>query len=286
MNGVAAILVHYRDAWATRSAVTRLLDGGWPADDIYVSDNSEDGWYVPVAGENVLGGGNVGFAGGVNRALKATRDKYRWQLISNDDALITSSSAEALVQVADGIEGCMFAGPTVLTTNGKVWSAGGIVDWRIGRAWQIALGKKVTELSGAAVKVVDFVPGCCFLARGDVLTQVGEMDEGYFMYWEDVDWCIAAARRGYVSVWAPGVTAIHESTWYATGAEAARVIAASMINSRRFFRKYSGSNKWAGCLLMGGAACLSTMKRHRRTTGMITAFAKGLLGVWPYTSSR
>jgi GT2 family glycosyltransferase len=61
------------------------------------------------------------------------------------------------------------------------------------------LGKGEPYPSSAAKNglPVSFVTGCSMLARLRMIRDVGLMDEGYFLYWEDVDWCVRARRKGW-----------------------------------------------------------------------------------------
>jgi N-acetylglucosaminyl-diphospho-decaprenol L-rhamnosyltransferase len=56
---------------------------------------------------------------------------------------------------------------------------------------------------------VDWVSGACLIAPAEMFRSVGLLDEGYFMYWEDADWCHRAHARGYSVIYDPALRVIH-----------------------------------------------------------------------------
>lgn len=56
---------------------------------------------------------------------------------------------------------------------------------------------------------VDWVSGACLIAPAEMFGSVGLLDEGYFMYWEDADWCYRAHACGYSVIYDPALSVIH-----------------------------------------------------------------------------
>ena len=46
-------------------------------------------------------------------------------------------------------------------------------------------------------KFIDYISGCCLLIKKEVIGQIGLMDEDYFLYYEDTDWCLRAEKAGF-----------------------------------------------------------------------------------------
>ena len=65
------------------------------------------------------------------------------------------------------------------------------------------------EWSTETPRPVDVVLGAAMIVRADVLKQVGGLDEGYFMYSEEVDWCTRIRRAGWQIYWVPAAHIIH-----------------------------------------------------------------------------
>lgn len=86
---------------------------------------------------------------------------------------------------------------------------------------------------------VDSLQGACLLIRREVFDQVGLLDEGYFMYTEEIDFCYRAKKAGWKIVWLPTAEVIHY------GGQSTRKAAASMFlqlyhSKLLFFRKHYG----------------------------------------------
>jgi N-acetylglucosaminyl-diphospho-decaprenol L-rhamnosyltransferase len=58
-------------------------------------------------------------------------------------------------------------------------------------------------------RVVDWVSGACLIAPTERFHSVGPLDEGYFMYWEDADWCLRARERGHSVIYEPALVVTH-----------------------------------------------------------------------------
>jgi GT2 family glycosyltransferase len=56
---------------------------------------------------------------------------------------------------------------------------------------------------------VDWVSGACMLVRRDAFDQVGGMDEEFFLYWEDADFCRRLGQHGWRTVYFPGASIVH-----------------------------------------------------------------------------
>ena len=59
-------------------------------------------------------------------------------------------------------------------------------------------------------KEADWVTGCCFLIRQSVMERIGFLDEGYFCYWEETDYCFRARKAGYETVYVPKAKIWHK----------------------------------------------------------------------------
>jgi hypothetical protein len=81
--------------------------------------------------------------------------------------------------------------------------------------------------------------GACLMTRREVIEQVGGMDEGYFMYSEELDWCHRIKQAGWGIVYLPTAQVIHH-----TGKSSEQAVTTRHINFQqaklRYFRKYHG----------------------------------------------
>ncbi len=86
--------------------------------------------------------------------------------------------------------------------------------------------------------------------RRDVWEAVGPLDEGYFMYSEDVDWCYRLARAGYERWYLPGARIVHHEAGSWAGASEERILAAHRANFRFFGKNYGRAVEVAARLLV------------------------------------
>jgi GT2 family glycosyltransferase len=86
---------------------------------------------------------------------------------------------------------------------------------------------------------VDYVEGACMLVRREAFEEVGGLDEGYFMYAEEVDWCYTLREKGWQVWYHPAAKVVHLGGGSSQGRRTARE--ADLYCSRvQFFRKHYG----------------------------------------------
>lgn len=141
---------------------------------------------------------NLGYAGnnnvGIQEALKRGAD---WVLVLNEDTILDPDCLSELVKVGESDPQIGIVGPLVYHHNepSVIQSAGGM----LGKYWQSQhLGQN--ELDQGQFKAphrVEWISGCAILVRKAVIEQVGMLDVNFFIYWEETEWCIRAARGGW-----------------------------------------------------------------------------------------
>ncbi len=176
---------------------------------------------------------NEGFARAVNSALSEAGGDFT--LLLNPDAQIDAASLHRLLAVtrADatiGIAGC----PSV-DAEGK--SAPGYETSFPGAR------RRMIAAADRSVRDVAWVSGACLLARRKMIEEIGYLDPGYFMYYEDVDWCYRARARGWRVVSVSDASAQHElggSSGQVNAAERAGRVTSSRL---RFYRKHYSAGR-------------------------------------------
>ena len=176
--------------------------------------------HLGTAAEGVVGflqtGANGGFAAGVNRGLETFRAmpevEFFW--ILNPDAMCEAGTPAALVRAARRAEAgggfAVIGGRTFYTDPPlMIQSDGGRVDLATGRLLPFNLGATGREVPGPGPGELEYVAGCHMLASRAFLDRAGLMPEDYFLYYEEVDWCL---RRGELPlVWAHDAPVHHLS---------------------------------------------------------------------------
>lgn len=143
---------------------------------------------------------NLGYAGGINLLLdQLDGEKWEHAWILNPDTEPHPDALTALLNKAAtgpyGIVGSriVFAGTDTVQMYGVRWCR-----W-LGRGLSLGLGNSVGEAvdEGAIEGQIDFVSGSSMLVSREFLEEVGRMRDDYFLYFEDVDWCL---RRGRLAL--------------------------------------------------------------------------------------
>jgi GT2 family glycosyltransferase len=182
---------------------------------------------------------NLGFAGGNNFGMRLALERgaeYVWLL--NNDTVVEPDALTALAHAAETGERVGLVGSKILffRQDGLIDHAGGfIAPWRFGGAGHIGLGER-DQGQYDETRPVDYVSGCSLLARREMIEETGFLDEQYFAYWEDVDWCTRAQQGGWNAVYAPG-SVVHHKGGRETEISPLRFYLAAR-NTLRYMAKY------------------------------------------------
>jgi GT2 family glycosyltransferase len=205
---------------------------------------------------------NRGFAAANNQGLKIARGRY--SLLLNSDATVLDGAIDACVAYADRHPDIGVLGPKVLWPDGShqdsVMRFTSLLDlfldvFQLGRLFpNSALFNRFwyASLDWNAEHEVDVVSGCCFLVRREVLEQVGLLDEDFFMYGEEAEWCYRIRKAGWRITYCPAGSIVH--IWGGSSPKS-HGRASTRIAKRRaqllFLDKTRGRVRaWAGNLIM------------------------------------
>ncbi len=206
---VYAIVLNWNGGRDTFLAVESLLQSDFPTLRVIVVDNGSN----PPEAEEIrrLYGTRVvvlplptnrGFAGGNNAGiLEALNSGADYVFLLNNDAVVEVDTISVLVQCLESDRSIGICGPTILKYFGEgvIESQGGVVVPPLAYSFLLKTGQ--TEIQRKPPRThVDFVSGCAMLARCKAIRTVGYLDEGYFMYAEDKEWCLRMARAGWRTV--------------------------------------------------------------------------------------
>jgi len=206
LTRLAAVVVNYRSSDETLAAVHSLRASRRPPEPIIVVDNgSADGSAGRIAAAGcevalVALGRNLGFAGGANAGIRmALEAGAHAVLLLNSDARVHPDCVDrlkaALVDPQVGVVGPTLLGwdtPYVIESIGMEYS-----PWS-GRMRQLGAGQRLPCRPGT--RIVDGIVGTAMLIRRDVFEAIGLLDEAYFFYCEDLDFCVRARRAGFRSM--------------------------------------------------------------------------------------
>lgn len=201
---------------AVRSAVEEVGE-----DRVWVVDaESTDGSIERVAGSfpvvHILPVVNAGFSAGNNRGIEATTSPY--VLLLNPDAEVAPGVVAALVAAMEAAGPDVgIVAPLVLNSDGTI-QAGSYgrfpsvqvrAEIALGRAVRALTRRRETPAVPAARTAVDWVTGAAMLVRRTAIEAAGPMDEAFFLYYEDVEWCHRMQDRGWRVLLEPSVHVVH-----------------------------------------------------------------------------
>ncbi len=186
-----------------------LVDNGSKEDEASVLE-SEFGDFI----ELIRLPENHGFAGGANigmqRAIESGPD---YVLLLNNDTVVDPEFLTALIRAAREIPDLAAACPKTFFYGDPrlVYSTGGSASlWR-GAARQIGRGDKDHGQFDEIARR-DYADGVCMLIPASALRAVGMLDEQYFAYWEETDWCIRAREKGLHCYFIPQARIWHKAS--------------------------------------------------------------------------
>ncbi|MBV9578328.1 MAG: glycosyltransferase family 2 protein [Chloroflexi bacterium] len=186
---------------------------------------------------------NLGFAGGVNRAASVATGSAL--LVLNSDARLEPGALSRMLALLEAIPRAALVAPALYYPDGRPQAAA----FKFPGLLQIALDLHPvdrlmdTRVNGrihtARPTPIDHPLGACMLIRRTAWDLVGPLDEGYFMYLEEVDWCRRAWAHGW-QVWQhPGARAIHHGG--ASTSQQREAMFAQLWRARlRYYRRFHG----------------------------------------------
>jgi len=224
---LSVVFLNYNTRDLTRQALNSVLAAAEGlAVEIFVVDNaSVDGSADMVAAEFpqvklIRNAANVGFAAGNNVALQQVAGEYA--LLINTDTIVREDALRTMVAFLDAHPEAGACGCKILDPDGTLQ-----LDSRRGFPTPLAAFCKMSGLSRLfpqhpliaryhmtyldpeQTAEVEVLSGSCMMVRKAAMDQVGLLDEDYFMYGEDIDWCYRFHQAGWKMYYVPTTSIMH-----------------------------------------------------------------------------
>lgn len=226
MKRVTVVIVNWNGKDNTLSCLASLGKRN-----IIVVDNaSTDGSVEAIntrfpAVEIIQNSENLGFTGGNNIGIKSALSRgadFIWLL--NNDTVVDKNALQSLIEAFDD-RSVGIAGSKIYFSHGRefhkdrykigelgnvLWYAGGRIDWNN----MYASHRGVDEVDRGQYdepEETEFITGCSMMVKREVFEKVGLLDEKFFAYLEDVDFCLRAKNHGYKLLYKPSSIVWHKN---------------------------------------------------------------------------
>ncbi len=175
---------------------------------------------------------NLGFSGGNNVGIKyALDDGVDYILLLNNDTTVDDDFLTNLFEFLEKEKLSGIAAPKIYFSKGRefhkeryrkedlgkvIWYAGGLIDFRnvIGRHVGV---DEVDRGQYNSPRETGFASGCCMLIKKEVFEKIGFLNEKYFLYYEDSEFCLRAKKAGFKVFFAPKSVIWHKNAGSAGG---------------------------------------------------------------------
>lgn len=208
MTPIAVCIVSFRDPEVVRGCLEALAQSTFGDFEVVICENGGADAYAALRAsipERLPGGqsvqvdqapGNIGYAGGVNWGMRARPDAKAWWVL-NPDTRPEPDALAALVRRLDRGD-CAGVGGVLYHPDGMIQAYGGRWRQTIARCESIGHGRRLGDTPDVAAveRDINYIPGASMLIGRAMVDRVGLMREDYFLYAEEVEWCLRAVKAG------------------------------------------------------------------------------------------
>ncbi len=227
---IAIVVLNYKGLNETLEcleSLRRCAKGNYDVQIVVVENGSGDGSAEALANVKdihlLVNDENLGFSGGMNSGIKyALKRNADFVVILNNDTIAEKSLITSLAKSAQYAD---IVAPKIYFAAGfefhkarykkadlgkVIWYAGGYIDWQniLGRHIGV---DQVDRGQFASSKEIDFATGACMLIKEEVFQKIGFLDDKYFLYLEDMDFCVRAKKAGFKIAFSPKAILWHKN---------------------------------------------------------------------------
>jgi len=203
----------------------------------------------------IRSGTNLGFARAVNLGFERAAGSLL--LLVNNDVEVTGAALRQACELLTREPAVGIVGVRLVDAQGGPQISCAAFDTPAGLIAE-ALGlralvrRRALEVSGDW-GAVDYVSGAFFLIRRAVIDEIGPLDERFYFYTEEADWCLRARQAGWKTAHLPGVSVVHHHG-ATSSAQSARTSLWLLESRRRFVSKHYGK-LWSAPIRLAALVC-------------------------------
>jgi GT2 family glycosyltransferase len=162
---------------------------------------------------------NIGYSRGVNQGIRASKGRHL--LVLNPDIVVDEGSIDRLVAFLERTPDAGIAASKLVYPDGRLqFSCRRFYNFTVLLLRRTFLGRLfpkagplrehlMMDYDHESARKVDWVIGACMLVRREAIERVGYMDERFFLYFEDLDWCYRMGKHGWSVYYVPESVMVH-----------------------------------------------------------------------------
>lgn len=277
---IAIVILNYKGAQNTLECITSINAANKNdinMELIVVDNNSQDDSQKKLKKLNniklILNSENLGFTGGMNTGIRYALENGATQVILlNNDTIVDRDFLKNFCKASlrgDIVAPKIYFAPGYefhkkrykKSELGKViWYAGGKIDWQNVIGTHLGVDEVDTGQFNSS-KEIDFATGCCLLIKKEVFEKIGLLDNKYFLYLEDMDFCVRAKKNGFKIIFEPTSIIWHKNASSAGGSGSSLQDYYFTRNRLIFAFKYTKLRTKLAVLRQTLSQCTSSIKR-------------------------
>lgn len=253
---VSIIIVTYNSAGVIGACLDSLkADHDSGLAEVIVVDNASPDDSVQVVRRDypwaklIAGSENLGYSKGVNLGIHHARGRFL--LILNPDTVVRRGTLRKLIDFVERTPDAGIVGPKLVFHDGTVQlSCRRFYNLRVLLLRRSPLGKLfpnaragrehlMLDFDHNSTREVDWVLGAAMFVRREAVDNVGMMDERFFLYFEDVDWCYRMKQKGLKVYYLPDAVIEHGHKRESAQAILSRSFAAHLVSLFRYYEKWN-----------------------------------------------
>jgi GT2 family glycosyltransferase len=245
--------------WNTRDLLATCLESVFASAgrgelEVFVVDNASTDGSVPMIRERfpqvnlIENQANLGFAHANNQAIQHCQGRY--VLLLNSDTQVVGNALEVLEAFMEDHPRAGASGARLLNADGSLQPSCQPMLTPAREFWHLIFMDNVIRWTtygadfwkSSMARQVEVIKGACLMLRHEALSEVGLLDESYFMYTEEVDLCFRLARAGWQLWWVPAAQVVHFGE--ASSRQVAQAMYVQLYRSKvQFYRKFGGERR-------------------------------------------
>jgi len=267
---VITIILNTNRREDTLACLQSLQQSTYPNSEIIVLDNaSTDGSVEAIKAQYpnvqiVNLEANLGYAGNNNVGIRlAIEQSADWVFVLNEDTVVEPTCIENLIRATYKNENIGVIGPMIYTFDDPplISSAGGVIDWLHADGTNAGMGE--SDRGQFQARMVDFLNGCGMLVSKSAIEKAGLLDESFFIYYEETDWCTRIKKAGFDLWFEPSAKMKHKAPIHHSNFGPSTLYYMTR-NRIRFFARHTPWNHKVQTLLSAMNGIVRGIFLHRR----------------------